>query len=92
MALNWAIFLGGIGYLTYAVASAIAGQEIFLLGDGGFFLRYAEHSVLVRLYFGFIALCTLFAGVFVIGSLVPETEFGRATRSLWVWLEKLPGR
>ncbi|CDN49136.1 hypothetical protein [Neorhizobium galegae] len=92
MVLNWAIFLGGIGYLTYAVASAMAGQEIFLFGDGGLFLRYAEHGTLVRLYFGLIALCTLFAGIFVVGSLVPETEFGRMTRSLWAWLEKLPGR
>ncbi len=92
MVLNWAIFLGGIGYLTYAVGSAIAGQEIFLFGDGGLFLRYSEHSTLVGLYFGTIAICTLFAGIFVVGSLVPESEFGRATRSLWVWLEKLPGR
>jgi hypothetical protein len=82
---NWAVFLGGTGYLTYAVTSAMAGQEIFLFGDGGLFLRYAQHSTLVRLYFSPI-------GIFVVGSLVPETEFGRMTRSAWAWLEKLPGR
>ncbi|MDR6816888.1 hypothetical protein J2X76_002061 [Neorhizobium sp. 2083] len=92
MVLNWVIFLGGIGYLTYAVGSAMTGQEILLFGDDALFLRYSEHSTLVELYFGAIATCTLFAGIFVVGSLVPETEFGRATRSLWAWLEKLPGR
>jgi hypothetical protein len=89
---NWAVFLGGTGYLTYAVTSAMAGQEIFLFGDGGLFLRYAQHSTLVRLYFSPIGIFTLFAGIFVVGSLVPETEFGRMTRSAWAWLEKLPGR
>ena len=90
MALNWAVFLAGITYPTYAFACALGGQEIYLFGDGGIFLHYREHPTIIALYLGLIAFATLLAGIVVIGSLMPETEFGKMTESLRIWLDKLP--